>query len=87
MNLILDNDKFPYREEPPLAIITTSENGQTRASVAIYHTHEGHEVAGPHLQGSLADSDSEALLSLYENSKMWTGITKAELVSKGWWRD
>lgn len=87
MNLILDNDKFLYKEEAPLAIITTSENGQTRASVVLRHTNEGHEVASPHLQGSLADSDSEALLSLYEDSKKWTGITKAELVSKGWWRD
>ena len=87
MNLILDNDKFPYKEEPPLAIITTSENGQTRATVVIRHANKDHEVAGPHLEGSLADSDSEALLSLYEGSKKWTGITKAELMSKGWWRN
>jgi hypothetical protein len=88
MNLILDNDESPYKEEPSLAIVTTSEAGQTRASVVIrYTSKDDHKVMDAHLQGLLAGSDSEALLSLYEDSKNWTGIAKAELMEKGWWRE
>jgi hypothetical protein len=87
MNLVLDNKEFPYKEEPPMAIITTNEDGQTRASVVFYSKTGDHKAMSAHLQGSLANSDSEALLSLYEDSKKWTGITKAELKSKGWWRE
>lgn len=87
MNLVLDNDDLPYKQEPPMTIITTNENGKTRASVVLYHTDDDHKVVTAHLQGSLAGSDSEALLSLYEASKNWTASVKAELVKKGWWRD
>jgi hypothetical protein len=87
MNLILDNDEFPYKEEPPKAIITTNEDGQTRASVVLRYMDKDHKVMNAHFQGALADSDSEALLSLYEDSKKWTGMAKAELMQKGWWRD
>lgn len=87
MNLVLDNDDLPYKREPPMTIITTNENGKTRASVVLDHTDNDRKVVTAHLQGSLADSDSEALLSLYEDSKKWTGTVKAELVKKGWWRD
>ena len=86
-NPILGNDEFPCKKEPPMAIVTTNEDGQTRASVGLRYTSKGRKVTNTHIQGSLASSDSEALLSLYEDSKKWTGMSKAELVSKGWWRD
>lgn len=69
-----------------MAIITTNEDGKTRASVVLYYATEDQKMVGPHLEGSLADSDSEALLSLYEDSKIWTAKTKAELEEKGLWR-
>lgn len=87
MILVLDNDALPYKDDAPMAIITTNEDGKTRASVVLYYTEEdGHKMVGPHLKGSLADSDSEALLSLYEDSKVWLGKTKEELKEKGLWR-
>lgn len=69
-----------------MAIITSNENGQVRASVVQWNTDKDHKVVAAHLQGSLANSDSEALLSLYEDSKNWIATTKAELVKNGWWR-
>jgi hypothetical protein len=85
MLLTLDNDEFPYKEEPQMAIITSNENGQIRATVVTLNTEKDHKVVRAHLQGSLADSDSEALLSLYEDSKNWIATTKAELAKNGWW--
>ena len=86
MMLILDNDVLPYKEDAQMAIITTNEGGQTRASVVLYYTMEDQKVVGPHMEGSLADSDSEALLSLYKDSKLWTGQAKAEMIQRGLWR-
>ena len=86
MSYVLANDPLPYKEDAPVVIITTKEDGQTRASVVLYYTKEGQKMVRPHLEGSLADSDSEALLSLYEDSKDWTAKSVAELQEKNLWR-
>lgn len=86
MSFVLANDPLPYKEDAPMAIITTKEDGQTRARVVLYYTNEGQKMVGPQLEGPLADSDSEALLSLYEDSKDWTAKAKAELQEKSLWR-
>lgn len=86
MLLVLKNDVPPYKDDAPMAIITTNEDGKTRASVVLYYATEDQKMVLPHLEGSLADSESEALLSLYEDSKVWIGPTKDELKEKGLWR-
>jgi hypothetical protein len=86
MMLVLENDAIPYKEDAPMTIITTKEDGQTRASVVLYYSNEDQKMVGPQLEGSLADSDSEALLSLYEDSKDWTAKANAELQDKRLWR-
>ena len=86
MSYVLANDPLPYKEDAPVVIITTKEDGQTRASVVLYYSTKDQKIVGPQLEGSLADSDSEALLSLYEDSKDWTAKAKAELQEKKLWR-
>lgn len=48
MTLTLDNDELPYKEEPQMAIITSNENGQVRASVVQWNTDKDHKVVAAH---------------------------------------
>jgi hypothetical protein len=86
MNIALSDRLLPSGTSPTMTIITTREDGQVRAAVVYFSSAEEHKVMKTLFQGSLAQSDSEALLSLYEASKLKTTAAKNLLVSKGWWR-
>lgn len=60
-------------------IMTTDEGGQVRAALVWLSTMQ------TFIQGSLAGSDAEAFLSLYEESKRITTAAKATLDSEGRW--
>jgi hypothetical protein len=67
--------------------MTTHEAGQIRAAVVVSGVIDGRQVMSTLFQGSLAGSDSEALLSLYEESKLRTTGMKESVEDNGrWWR-
>jgi hypothetical protein len=67
--------------------MTTNEAGQVRAAVVHAGTIDGDQMMTNLFQGSLADSDGEALLSLYEESKNRTTKMKKSVEDNGrWWR-
>lgn len=65
--------------------MTTNEAGQVRATVVISGVVNGHQVMSTLFKSSLAVSDSEALLSLYEESKLKTTGMKNSLKDNGHW--
>ena len=71
-----------YKGDQPV-IMTTNENGRVRASAVLGIPGDRHMVLRTFFQGSLAESDIEALLSLYEETKRMTTNLKAALESKG----
>jgi hypothetical protein len=77
-----DGDTYPDRLGPIPIIMTSNEANQTRAAVVCWA--RGQYNLGVHgfLQVSLAASQSEALLSLYEESKNLVTCTKAHFVPK-----
>lgn len=80
---------LPYnsKEKPSPTIMTTNEAGQVRAAVVIAAVANGNHIMMTLFQGSLAGSDSEALLSLYEESKLRTTSKKKIVEDNGrWWR-
>ncbi|KAM0707907.1 hypothetical protein Q7P35_004556 [Cladosporium inversicolor] len=83
MNIGLQGDTHPGNLRPSPVIMTTNEDGQTVATVVGWAT--GQHATGVHamLQGTPAGLDSEALLSLYEESKKLTIRTKIQLLHKG----
>lgn len=83
MNIGLQGDTHPGNIGPSPVIMATNEDGQTVATVVGWAT--GRHGTGVHaiLQGTPAESDSEALLTLYEESKKLTTRTKIELLHKG----
>jgi hypothetical protein len=71
-------------DDPKLFIVTTNERGQVQAAVVYYqYQPEQHIKIRTVFKGSLADSDVEALLSLYEESKILATTWKANLERRG----
>lgn len=66
-------------------IMTTIEAGQIRAAVVFPGVVDGRQVMSTMFKGSLAGSDSEALLSPYEQSKFKTTVMKKSLEDNGRW--
>lgn len=83
IGLIGHGDTHSGNLGPSPVIMTTNKDGQTIATVVGWAT--GRRGTGVHafLQSKIAGSDSEALLSLYEESKKLTTRARAQLVSKG----
>lgn len=83
------NLRYPVKEHERSSpiIMTINEAGQIRAAVVLAGTIDGDQMMTNLFQGSLADSDSEALLSLYEESKNRTTRMKKSVEDNGrWWR-
>jgi hypothetical protein len=71
-------------DDPTLFIVTTNEGGQIQAAVVYYqYQSEQHSKIKSVFKGSLADSNAEALLSLYEESKIVATTWKANLERRG----
>lgn len=84
---VQSNVKYPLQEKPSPTIVTTNEAGQVRAAVVISAVANGNHIMITLFQGSLAGSDSEALLSLYEEIKLRTTSKKKSVEDNGsWWR-
>ena len=67
--------------------MTINEAGQVRAAVVVSAVANDRHIMITLFQGSLAGSDSEALLSLYEESKLNTTGMKKRVENDGrWWR-
>lgn len=73
-------------DDPKLFIVTLNEGDQIQAAVVYYeYQPEQHSKIRTVFQGSLAGSDTQALLSLYEESKRVATNWKANLESRGLW--
>jgi hypothetical protein len=73
-------------DDPKLFIVTTNERGQVQAAVVYYQYQlEQHSKIRTMFKDSLAGSDAEALLSLYEESKILATTWKANLGCRGLW--
>lgn len=88
MNNVLLNYQGPLGTiSPPPFIMTTYEGNQVRAVVVIPHRESEHPVMRTYFQVSLASSDAEALLLLYEESKRYTASMKSRLEMNRYWRE
>jgi hypothetical protein len=85
MYSVQNNINFPVKEKLSPTIMTTNEAGQVRAAVVFTGVVDGRQVMSTMFKGSLAGSDSEALLSLYEQSKFKTTLMKKSLEDSGRW--
>jgi hypothetical protein len=73
-------------DDPKLFIVTTYEGGQIQAAVVYYqYQPEQHSKIRTVFKGSLAGSDVEALLSLYDESKIVATTWKVNLERQGLW--
>lgn len=89
MSQVLCDSTGPFvLHEPRPVIMTTEEGSQVRAAVVVYTkktAQQDHSKMRTLLQGPLAESDAEALLSLYQESKKLASHKKRRVESRGLW--
>ena len=89
MSQVLCDSTGPFvMFEPRPVIMTTDEGGHVRAAVVVYNkktAQQDHSKMRTLLQGSLAGSDAEALLSLYQESRKLASNKKRGVELRDLW--
>jgi len=73
------------KDKPSPIIVTTNEAGGVRAAIIFPGALNGKQMMRTLFQGSLAGTDSEALVSLYHVSKQMTTRMKQAVENDGRW--